>query len=104
GPYQQAMLEAHFHSTEGRETYLGDWHTHPKGAPVPSYTDKCTLARIAEEPRSQISRPIMIILGGSKAEWRLNAIRFLSTETKLMFKIPHITSLKPITYSNTQAE
>lgn len=102
GLYHQAMLEAHFHETEGRETYLGDWHTHPKVAPIPSYLDKCTLARIAKEPRSQISRPVMIILGGCETEWSLNAFRFLSTERKLLFKIHHTTSLAPITYSNTQ--
>lgn len=101
--YQQAMLETHFYETEGRETYVGDWHTHPKVAPIPSYLDKCTLARIAREPRSQILLPVMIILGGCEAEWSLNAVRFLSTERKLLFKIHHITSLAPITYSNTQA-
>lgn len=102
GPYQQVMLEAHYHATEGRETYLGDWHTHPKVEPIPSYLDKCTLARIAKEPRSQISRPVMIILGGCEAEWHLSTVRFLSTERKLLFKIHHTTSLAPITYSNTQ--
>lgn len=102
GIYQQSMLEAHFKAADGRETYLGDWHTHPKGTPALSYLDKCTLARIAKEPQSQISQPIMIILGDGKDEWHLNAVRFHSTEKKLMFKIHRTTSLVPIIYSNTQ--
>ncbi len=102
GPYQQAMLETHFSATEERETYLGDWHTHPKGAPTLSYLDKCTLARIAKEPRSQISQPVMIILGGSEGEWCLNAVRFHSSEWKLLFNIHHTTSLEPLTYSDAR--
>lgn len=103
GPYQQAMLETHFRATDGRETYLGDWHTHPNGAPTLSYLDKCTLARIAKEPRSQITQPVMMILGGSDGERRLNAVRFLSSEWKLFFNIHHTASLAPITYSDTPA-
>lgn len=101
GPYQQSMLEAHFRETDGHETYIGDWHTHPRGAPTLSYLDKCTLARIAKEPRSQTSQPVMMILGGGEAEWNLNAVRFLSTERKLLLKIHHTANLAPKSYSDT---
>lgn len=102
GSYQQTILEAHFKETDGRETYLGDWHTHPRGAPTLSYLDKCTLARIAREPRSQIPQPVMIILGGNEGEWCLNAVRFLESEWKLVFNIHHTSGLAPITYSDTR--
>jgi integrative and conjugative element protein (TIGR02256 family) len=102
GLYQQSMLEARFKATDGGETYLGDWHTHPQGTSTLSYLDKCTLARIAKEPRSQISQPIMIVLGDGKDEWQLDAVRFHSTEKKLLFKIHHTISLVPVLYSNSQ--
>src|SRR5690349_6487145 len=48
--FQQSQLEMHFAATRGRETYLGDWHTHPAGGTSLSLTDKRTLKRIAYTP------------------------------------------------------
>jgi integrative and conjugative element protein (TIGR02256 family) len=91
GEYQQAALEKAFWGSEGQETYLGDWHTHPKGNPVPSYFDKRTLAKIAKEPASGIAKPIMAILGYGNPVWNLGVIRFSST-SGFILKTHNVTS------------
>ncbi len=75
--YQQIELESRFHGSQGRRTYLGDWHTHPSSAPLPSYRDKRTLAKIAAEPASQTSTPLMVILGKVDSCWTIGAMKYL---------------------------
>ncbi|MDO8932347.1 MAG: Mov34/MPN/PAD-1 family protein [Rhodocyclaceae bacterium] len=77
GTYQQNKLEERFWATDGRETYLGDWHTHPKSDSTPSSLDKRTLARIALEPLSGTKHPLMAILAGGNGSWSLGAVRLL---------------------------
>lgn len=80
--YQQLALEVWFRDTGGRETYLGDWHTHPGGSPMPSLTDKQTLARIASTESSGTRYPVMVILAGEADSWRVGAVRFLSARRR----------------------
>jgi integrative and conjugative element protein (TIGR02256 family) len=82
--YQQAELEAHYSTTEGRESYLGDWHTHPHGPCIPSRTDKRTLAHIALTPSSRIQHPIMAIAGYSTGRCILGAVRFQSIKHRMI--------------------
>lgn len=103
GEYQQFFLEKHFSETEGRETYLGDWHTHPKGEPYPSHLDRRTLARIAQTPSSGTSHPVMAILGGGNKEWLLGAVQFQSIEKKLIFNYHQVTQLLPVYFSSQGA-
>lgn len=91
--YQQAELEAHFHATSGRETYLGDWHTHPHSNPNLSRVDKKTLARIARVQASGTTTPLMAILGGGTGTWVLGAVRFLGTKRGLFFDDYNLASL-----------
>lgn len=83
--YQQAELSAHHLITNGRETYLGDWHTHPRGSTTLSPVDKRTLTRIARTPSSGIAEPIMAILGGGKENWDVSAIRFIGWKRRFPF-------------------
>lgn len=91
--YQQAQLEAHFRATNGRETYLGDWHTHPNGNSNLSRVDKKTLARIAKTPTSGTRKPLMAIWGGGSGTWELGAVRFLGVKRGLFFDDYHLLSL-----------
>lgn len=74
GEYHWAEIEAEFKTTEGRHAYLGDWHTHPDGGACLSERDCKTLRKIANDPKSQTSHPLMFILFGGKpwlgAIWR----------------------------------
>ena len=85
GAFQQSELDKHFWATNGLETYLGDWHTHPKTNGTPSVMDKHTLARIAKEPLSGTKRPVMAILAGGSGSWSLGAVRFLSARRRLLW-------------------
>lgn len=97
--YQQVELEAHYRATEGKESYLGDWHTHPHGPCIPSRTDKRTLAHIALTPSSHIKHPVMAIAGHSTGRWELGAIRFQSINRYMLFPMYNMETLKPVLYS-----
>jgi integrative and conjugative element protein (TIGR02256 family) len=95
--YQQAEMEKHFASTQGRETYLGDWHTHPSGACVLSRLDKRVLARIARTPSSGTDNPIMVILADGQPAWYIHASQLLASSGVIFAKI-HLQQLTPITF------
>jgi integrative and conjugative element protein (TIGR02256 family) len=46
-------------------SYLGDWHSHPRGTLALSVTDRRTLGRIARTPTARAPRPIMMVLAGT---------------------------------------
>ena len=96
--YQQEKLEDHFRRTDGRETYLGDWHSHPSGTTELSFLDKRTLARIASTPSSGTVKPIMAILAGERKSWKLGAARFLRAKRRLVFTSHDLMLLMPHVY------
>lgn len=70
GKWQQAEL-ARIYEESGRvTTYLGDWHSHPRGAAVPSVRDLKTARRVARRRRARTRRPITLILAGDESTWR----------------------------------
>lgn len=50
--------------------YLGEWHLHPGGPPVPSGTDIGSLRAIADDPAYQCRSPLLLIVGGAAPAWR----------------------------------
>lgn len=38
--YHQEQLNAHFSNSNGKQIYLGTWHTHPEASPTPSCIDR----------------------------------------------------------------
>ncbi len=98
--YQQTELENHFYKTEARETYLGDWHTHPRGSCQLSMVDKRTLARIAHTSLSGTQHPVMAILCGGNADWKIGAVRFHSVTRRLFLREHHLTQLEPVTFTS----
>jgi integrative and conjugative element protein (TIGR02256 family) len=60
----QAEQVALLYSQSGRRlAYLGDWHTHPGAAPIPSARDRKTLRVISRHRPARCPNPIMVILG-----------------------------------------
>ena len=98
GEYQQSALEEHFWATDGRETYLGDWHTHPKGKNKLSPLDKRTLACIANEPLSGTKHPLMAIFACGGGTWDLGVVRFLSVERHFFWNEYQLKTLNPIPF------
>ncbi|MCB1058330.1 MAG: Mov34/MPN/PAD-1 family protein [Acidobacteria bacterium] len=47
--------------------YLGEWHTHPDGPPVPSPQDIYQMKAVAQDPGYHCPEPLLIILGGSRS-------------------------------------
>lgn len=91
--YQDHMLEDHHRSTNGVESYLGDWHTHPDGVAALSRRDKKTLRNIAAKRESYVARPVMAILEGSPASWRPAAFRLEFWRKRMVFVQYEITEL-----------
>lgn len=46
--------------------YLGEWHSHPNGAAIPSNTDKNMMIKISSSKSSVIQNPILGIISISK--------------------------------------
>lgn len=70
---QQRELNDIYSRTQGKDTYLGDWHSHPAGLPAMSRRDHRTLTSIARHPRARLSRPTMLIAAGAQGRWEFGA-------------------------------
>lgn len=70
--WQLNEIARRFDASDGRETYLGDWHTHPN-APTGrlSSTDRGVLRTIIDKPLAYTPRPIMMIFFGADAAWEV---------------------------------
>jgi integrative and conjugative element protein (TIGR02256 family) len=49
-----------------QQYYLGEWHVHPDGPPIPSVTDHDQMRAISESSAYQCPEPLLLILGYSK--------------------------------------
>ncbi|MDA8118696.1 MAG: Mov34/MPN/PAD-1 family protein [Gammaproteobacteria bacterium] len=70
--YQQAMLREHFENTNGRESFLGEWHSHPESAPIMSWTDRRTLHRVTTRGKHLPALPVMMIAGVETGDQELS--------------------------------
>jgi integrative and conjugative element protein (TIGR02256 family) len=84
----QAAIDDVYEQARGRERWIGSWHTHPLGRPVPSWTDRRTARRIAHDPNVDCPEPIMLIQATRGALTRqrpgaLGAFRYSREASKL---------------------
>lgn len=74
--WQVAAIAQHYEASGRRETYIGDWHTHPDATTAHlSWTDRRVLRRIITTPSARASNPIMIVYYGAEAAWKTGAWR-----------------------------
>ena len=52
------------HRFHGQRYYVGEWHSHPDGAPQPSGTDRTNQSQIASDNSANCEEVVLIILGG----------------------------------------
>lgn len=52
-------------SSAGRRHYVGEWHSHPNGTPIPSGTDNRNQLAIAKDSKTDCPECILIITGGT---------------------------------------
>lgn len=69
--WQQERITDIYSRSGRRTSYLGDWHTHPDGAPSLSPRDISTLRRIARHRDARASQPVMVVLAGGSEDWEL---------------------------------
>lgn len=68
--WQHERIAKRFLATEGRSTYLGDWHSHPGARHGRlSYIDRGAARTILRSPDSQCHRVLMAIVWGQLDEW-----------------------------------
>ena len=61
--YHELEIARHYADSGRTETYLGDWHTHPKASAYMSSRDESTLQALADYAPARLATPIMMILG-----------------------------------------
>ena len=90
GSWLTNILARIWRKTRGTEYYLGEWHSHPGGAPQPSGRDKKEMRDIAYTPKEECSAPILVIIGGDFGELERHLMAFVfprelqSREMKLL--------------------
>ena len=93
--WQQAAIAEHYTASGRRETYLGDWHTHPAGISGRlSWADKRVLKRIAVAKAARAPQPIMIIYYGGPEEWHFESWSSCIQTRKLLWPRLVTTSAK----------
>lgn len=87
--WQTARLAEVYQASGRTTTYLGDWHSHPGGAPYPSWRDRRTLRAVRRSPGARAPRPLMLIVGPHAESppvlWCLRGRRRLGREAVDMF-------------------
>jgi integrative and conjugative element protein (TIGR02256 family) len=74
--WQEREIAVHYEATGRRETYIGDWHSHPNARNGRlSRTDRRILRRIIATPSARVTTPIMAIFHGKPDQWRLTIWR-----------------------------
>lgn len=57
----QADINRVFEESSGALSYLGDWHSHPRGPAEPSQVDTENAAKMAVERATEVPRPLVLI-------------------------------------------
>ena len=69
--WQLEQIAHHYEASGRRETYLGDWHSHPtKTSTTLSWADRRTLRLIISTPSARCPTPLMGILWGQPDDWQ----------------------------------
>lgn len=70
--WQLSEIAKHYEQSGRRETYIGDWHSHPRiGAGNLSARDRRVLRRIINTPAARAQMPLMAIFHGDPKDWQL---------------------------------
>lgn len=69
--WQQRRLDHIYEATEGRITFVGDWHVHPAGGFGMSRRDRRTMGHTAATPDARCPQPVMALLARSPNGYRL---------------------------------
>ncbi|WP_265518721.1 Mov34/MPN/PAD-1 family protein [Nitratireductor luteus] len=97
--WQIEQIALHYERSERRETYLGDWHTHPDARNgTLSWTDRSVVRRIIATPAARCPVPLMMILWGAPESWNLSMWQGWLRPRKLLWDKLAIDTLRTATY------
>lgn len=65
-----------YDETDGRATFLGDWHSHPAGPASPSHRDVLAMAQLATDPDYGTPTPLIAIVATGRIRPRPAEIRW----------------------------
>lgn len=83
--WQRSVIAEHYERSGRRETYLGDWHTHPGAiTAVLSRADRRAPRRIIAAPKAWLRTPLMAVFFVGDPEWGLSVSR-ASLDERLPF-------------------
>lgn len=68
--------------TNGLLGFLGMWHTHPGGIPVPSDTDIRGIEQLVESTRTNRGKSLMLIIGGRSRRYTIASYVFSADDFK----------------------
>ena len=72
--WQRREISCAYESSMRRLSYLGDWHSHPRGSATPSSRDTRTAKRIARARHARCGTPLIVILTESDG-WHATTYR-----------------------------
>lgn len=81
--YQLTQMERLFELSNGKTTYLGDWHSHPVSSPALSRRDERTLLNVALSGEAQCPNPVMMIIGFHPEKWSVNCVKFVAGRKRI---------------------
>jgi integrative and conjugative element protein (TIGR02256 family) len=78
GEWQQVELERIYRASGRIETFLGDWHSHPRGLGRPSRRDRATARAVARSRSSRAPNPLTLITARTwRGGWELAAFLYI---------------------------
>lgn len=75
-----------FQVSQGRVHYVGEWHSHPGGAPFPSHTDDVNMQAIANDPRARCPECILVLLEVEPEDIQLAVYVYSSSRGRLILQ------------------
>lgn len=75
-----------FKRSGGTTHYVGEWHSHPGGAPSPSRTDEANTMEIARDPDARCPECILVILALTDTDADLGVFVFSRTRGKIVLR------------------
>ncbi len=70
--WQLDEIGRHYAASGRRETYLGDWHSHPHASVGKlSWTDRRVLRQVITTPAARCPTPLMAVFWGGPSDWQL---------------------------------
>jgi integrative and conjugative element protein (TIGR02256 family) len=73
--WQQQRIAKAYEQSGRIASYLGDWHSHPRGGRTPSSIDRDTAKKIAQFKGARVPHPLILILHGEPEAWEIAAYR-----------------------------